>query len=496
GLSRGVLRYLERLVGHDLALQRQSELRTTIFAVLAERTWVGRRGGDLLSRVVHDVTVVSERVVRVTIPLAAAAVVVLGTGLVITWLSPVVGMLLLATAVLGAVVVPWGAARAAATSDRALAPLRGRLAAVVAEAASAGPDIYAYQAAPQVVARVHQVDDELRRAEQRSAAVAGLAGALQWLTTGGAVIGALLLGAHAVVAGDLPAVQLAVLALTPLALHEVVASLPSAAQARTRVMVAQERIDGLLAEGGWVSEQPLTDRSCETAEEWPAVTEHDGAIEVTGLTAGWPGGAPVVEGLDLCVRRGERVALTGASGSGKTTVAATLLGLIPPLAGVVEVTGEVDYLAQEAHLFDTTVAENLRIGMRDADGDRILQALSRVRLDLDPERLVGEHGGAVSGGEARRIALARLLLRDSPVMIVDEPTEHLDRPTADALIDDLFAATADRAVLVITHDPALMARCDRIVSLDREANGPSTSSPRPGTALQRTGPRMGALASR
>ena len=130
-------------------------------------------------------------------------------------------------------------------------------------------------------------------------------------------------------------------------------------------------------------------------------------------------------------------------------------------------TGRVGYLAQDAYLFDTTVAENVRIGRRDATDAEIADALARARVALPVERLVGVHGTAVSGGEARRIALARLVVGNANVLILDEPTEHLDAPTAAALIDDLWAtAEAGRAaVLVITHDPALAARCDRVVTL-------------------------------
>jgi ABC-type transport system involved in cytochrome bd biosynthesis fused ATPase/permease subunit len=147
-------------------------------------------------------------------------------------------------------------------------------------------------------------------------------------------------------------------------------------------------------------------------------------------------------------------------------VAATILGLLPPVAGSVEVTGTIGCLAQDAYLFDTSVAENVRIGRRDADDGEIAAALRTARLDLPLDRMVGLHGSGVSGGEARRIALARLLVRRDDVLILDEPTEHLDGPTATALLADVWRLTAGAAVLVITHDPAVVAGCDRVVALD------------------------------
>ena len=157
--------------------------------------------------------------------------------------------------------------------------------------------------------------------------------------------------------------------------------------------------------------------------------------------------------------------MAGPSGVGKTTVAATILGLIPALGGRVTTRGRIGYLAQDAHIFTTTIAENLRIGKRDATDDEIAAALARAGLDLPPDRMVGETGAKLSGGEARRVALARLLIGDYQVLILDEPTEHLDVLTASALMDDIWATTSEAAVLVISHDPSVLARCDRVVTL-------------------------------
>ncbi|MFZ0530129.1 MAG: ATP-binding cassette domain-containing protein, partial [Propionicimonas sp.] len=175
--------------------------------------------------------------------------------------------------------------------------------------------------------------------------------------------------------------------------------------------------------------------------------------------------APVVTGLSLDVGPGEKVALVGPSGIGKTTVAATVLGLIPARAGEIEVRGRIGYLAQDAHIFTTTVAENVKIGNRDATDADVTEALTRAGLGLDPKRVVGETGATLSGGEARRVALSRLLVGHYQVLLLDEPTEHLDAATAHALIDDIWADSADSPVLVITHDPDLVARCDRVVRL-------------------------------
>jgi ABC-type transport system involved in cytochrome bd biosynthesis fused ATPase/permease subunit len=248
---------------------------------------------------------------------------------------------------------------------------------------------------------------------------------------------------------------LAVLVLTPLALHEALSTLIQAAQTRTRARAALRRVEAVLAaEPVGVGDVPA-----------PAEAVQDPGVRLDGLDAGWPGSAPVVTGLGLAVGKGERVALAGPSGVGKTTVAATVLGLIPAMGGQVSTRGRIGYLAQDAHIFTTTIAENLRIGKRDATAGEIDAALARAGLALPSDRLVGETGAKLSGGEARRVALARLLVGDYQVLILDEPTEHLDVLTATALMDDIWATTADAAVLVISHDPSVLARCDRVVTL-------------------------------
>ncbi|PID98423.1 MAG: thiol reductant ABC exporter subunit CydC, partial [Actinomycetales bacterium] len=146
-------------------------------------------------------------------------------------------------------------------------------------------------------------------------------------------------------------------------------------------------------------------------------------------------------------------------------IAATLMGVIPPIAGEAAAAGRVGYLAQDAHIFATTVSENVLIGNKDASKEQIVAALKQAGLSLNPDRLIGEAGSTLSGGEARRLALARLLVGQRDSWILDEPTEHLDQATAAALMADVWAAVGDHPVLVITHDPDVMADCDRVVKL-------------------------------
>jgi ATP-binding cassette subfamily C protein CydC len=460
GLGKGVFRYAERLVGHDLTLRRQAALRLEAYRALARSTWVGRRSGDLLSRVINDVEAVQDLIVRVIVPLVSAGLVAVATVTVLTVLSPAAGVAVGLSVLIAGVLVPLGARRSADSASRAVAPLRGEMGALATEIAESAPELLAYGAGPVALGRLADVDARLRRVEARVAWASGLAAAAQVLAAGLAVVAALVVGARQVEAGTLPPVQLAVLVLTPLALHEVLSTLPAAALSLTRFQVAIGRVREVL--------DAPTVGTPDRAELAPEVLDDDaGRVELRGLAVGWPGSESVIADLDLTIEPGERVALVGPSGSGKTTIAATVMGLLPAVAGSVEVIGSIGYLAQDAYLFDTSVAENVRIGNRDATDAEIAAALVAARLDLSLDRPVGLHGAEVSGGEARRIALARLLLRPYPILILDEPTEHLDGPTATALLDDLWRLSGHAAVLVITHDPTVAEACDRMIVIGR-----------------------------
>ena len=349
--------------------------------------------------------------------------------------------------------MPLLAQRASLAVDRAAAPTRGELSDATRELARAAQDLVAYGADTAVLAQLLEIDERLTRQESRGAWVRGVASAAQVVAAGIAVVAGLAIGAPAVADGQLHPTALAVLGLLPLALHEVLASFIAAAQTWTRARSALGRVTEIL--------------DADPVGTGDVVPDGDAAsgLRLDGVAIGWPGGPVIQAGLDLSVSPGERVACTGPSGTGKTTLAATAMGLIPTREGVVRRGGRVGYLAQDAHIFATSVAENVRIGNKDATDAQVADALARAGLDLDPQRLVGEDGHTLSGGERRRLALARLLAAERDLWILDEPTEHLDRATADALMADVWRASEGRAVLVISHDPAVIAACARSLSL-------------------------------
>jgi len=458
GISRGVFRYVERLIGHDVALSMQSALRLKTYQALSRTTLLGRRQGDLLVRVVADVGAIEDIVVRIVQPFLAASIVVVGVCAILARFSVAAALTVLASAILGGLVVPWMTQRVSLKADERAIPLRGDLGVVAHNLSRNAVDLAAYGAQERGLARLASVDAALRETEEAAAWAKGIGAGLQTIASGIGFIGGLWIGSVAVANGLMGERLLAVMVMAPLALHEVFATFSQAAQTWTRAKVALTRVTAIL-DAPPVGHGDVDQRQ---ASETPSLTCQD-------LEIGWPGHPPVAQGLTLAVAPGEAVGVMGPSGVGKTTLAATVMGLIPPVAGELATSGRIGYLAQDAHIFTTTIAENVRIGNKDATDDEVRAALAEAGLDMPLDREVGEMGVGLSGGEARRLALARLFAGDYRLLILDEPTEHLDRETAEQLMDEIIDGVARRPVLVISHDETIAARCDRVLTMDERS---------------------------
>jgi len=482
GISRGVLRYLERLAGHDGALRVLAELRVRLFTRLERLAPAGLaafRRPDLVQRLVTDVDAVLDMLTRVVLPYAVTVVVGAGAVTLVWSLSAPAGIALAAGLVVVGFLVPLLQSAAARRSDAQLAPLRGELATDAVDLLHGLSDLVAYGAVDAQLARLAGVDARLRRAEQRSSVSAGVSAAVTALATGLCVLVGLGAGTVAVRAGALPGELLAVIVLTPLAVFEAAAGLPVAAQRYAGARSSLRRLAEVFSAPVPVPEpqRPMD------------VPDGPHTVRLEGVTAGWTPGRPVVRDFDLVLAPGRRIALVGPSGSGKSTVAALLVRFLDPARGRVSIDGVdvrdlacdrvrqiVGYLSEDAYLFDTTIEENLRIGRRDATEAQLRAALASARL-LDwvaddaagLATLVGEHGVQISGGQRRRLALARALVADFGVLVLDEPTEHLDDETAVALTRDLLAAAGGRTVLLITHRTDILSDVDEVVTLDSSA---------------------------
>ncbi|CAM5584293.1 ABC transporter [Streptomyces canarius] len=480
GIGRAVFRYAERLVSHDAVLRMLADTRVAVYRRLERLAPAGLRGarrGDLLTRLVADVDAFQDYWLRWLLPAGVALTVSAASVGFTAWLLPEAGAVLAAGLLAAGAGVPLLTATAARRTERRLAPARGVLATRVTDLLTGTAELTVAGALPARTDAARRADGTLTRIAARAAAVTGLGDGLTALITGLTVTATAAFGAQAVAAGRLSGVAMAVVVLTPLAAFEAVLGLPLAARYRQRVRRSAERVYEVLDAPEPVRE-PVSPRQA-PASPFPVVVK-----DVVARYAGQRREA--LAGLDLTLEEGRRVAVVGASGSGKTTLAQVLLRFLDPEAGSYTLAGVdacaldgddvrrfVGLCAQDAHLFDSSVRENLLLARKDATEADLRGVLARARLldwvDVLPDgldTLVGEHGARLSGGQRQRLALARALLAGFPVLVLDEPAEHLDLPTADALTADLLAATEGRTTLLITHRLAGLDAVDEVIVLD------------------------------
>ncbi|RMB85787.1 thiol reductant ABC exporter subunit CydD [Streptomyces shenzhenensis] len=480
GIGRAVFRYAERLVSHDAVLRMLADTRVAVYRRLERLAPAGlrtARRGDLLSRLVSDVDALQDYWLRWLLPAGVALAVSAGSVAFTAWLLPEAAAALAAGLLAAGVGVPLLTGAVARHAERRLAPARGLLATRVTDLLTGTAELTVAGALPARGDEARRADGTLTRIASRAATATALGDGLTALISGLTVAATALLGAQAVAAGRLSGVAMAVVVLTPLAAFGAVLGLPIAVRYRQRVRRSAERVYEVLDAAEPVRE-PRRPRQAPVSP-FPLV--------VKGLAARHPGQhREALAGLDLSLERGRRVAVVGPSGSGKTTLGQVLLRFLDPDAGSYTLAGVdaralagddvrrlVGLCAQDAHLFDSSVRENLLLARKNATEAELRDALARARLldwaDGLPDgldTLVGEHGARLSGGQRQRLALARALLADFPVLVLDEPAEHLDLPTADALTADLLAATEGRTTLLITHRLAGLDAVDEVVVLD------------------------------
>lgn len=372
------------------------------------------------------------------------------------------------------------------------AAARGELTSSVVDLIEGAPELVANGVAEEHLRRTLASDAELTGIARAGARTAGVGQGLTTLCCGLAMWGSLLVGVEAVREGRLDRVLLAGLALIPLVAFEMVAGLPAATQTLQRVRRAAARVFEAMD-----APPPVTEPDHALALPAAGVRENgsNGSSRATGhilrargLSASYPGEhRAALSGVDLDLSPGRRVAVVGVSGAGKSTLAGVLLRFLSYDEGSVTLDGVdladldgerirrvVGLVSQDVHVFDTTLEENLRLARREATLAELRAALAQARLlawvDGLPDGLeteVGERGMRMSGGQRQRLAIARALLADFPILILDEPGEHLDTETADAIVEDLLSVKRRGATLLITHHLASLHDVDQIVVMDQ-----------------------------
>jgi ATP-binding cassette subfamily C protein CydCD len=470
GLGRAVLRYCERLVTHDAVFASTTALRHRLWASLAARgasSRVLQRGGTALDYLVGAADDVRDLVPRIVVP-TAVGVVVSALALLTTWLILPAATGVMALVILGGAIV---APALSVLSDRAAESdrLRQRTGMLrrFSAALDAADDLRGNDADARVRARIADLDAQAGRASRRVALSRGLGAAVVVLS---ACLGAMGMLAVSATSG-IPVALAAVLVLLPIALIDPLLGLLGGLAHAPALTTA-------LAHVGELDEPPAR----RARDDAPALVE---TLELRDLAVAWPGGDPVFRGLDVTLGRGDWLVVEGPSGSGKSTLLTALLGSLPAHEGRIlldghnshglRLAGTVAWCPQESHLFDSTLRANLLLGRpRDdrPDDTELVDALTSAGLGALlaelPDGLdtrIGSQGSRLSGGERQRVAIARTLLSRAGVVLLDEPTAHLDEETARDLMADLRSALADRIVVLVTHHADDVRPGDHRISL-------------------------------
>lgn len=476
-IARIATRYLERLATHEAMFRALAELRVSVFAALAARAPLGpgfARAGEWLSRLTSDVEALDGLYLRGLVPIVLGVAAGLASTVALWPVAPVAGLAALLLMLL-AVAAPIAFAAAGARAGQELAAASGALRGAAVEAVTGLRALAAFGGADLAARRFGAEDATLIAAQSRVARLSGLASAAGLAAGQGALLAAIALaglgwhvGADAFSAPYVAAaLMLAVAALEPLG------ALPRAGQALAAAAAASARLRAATEAPPAVPDPAL-----------PAPDPRDGSLDLHGFGFAWRADRPVLRGLDLAVPDGARVAIVAESGAGKSSLLAALLKLAPGsgharIGGVdlaalsgAQARKAIAALPQGAHLFGATLRDNLLLAAPDATEARLWDALAAVRLEdfvrglpLGLETWVGEAGVALSGGQARRVALARTLLAPGKILLLDEPCTGLDADTETAVLAGLDAARQGRTLVLLLHRLTGAERLDQAFRL-------------------------------
>ena len=494
GISKAVFRYLERLASHKLGVSGMTTLRTNLYKTLSYSDTAriaSLRRGDILDRMGTDVDNIGDFVVKSLLPAMVATIVGIITVVGISLVDWRAGLFLALGLLLSGLIGPLFTIRATRISQQRESRSRAQISEVAMTMVDGAAQITVDGQTQQVLSGLSKLEDQLYEAKDSSAKPAALAEAIDVFGMLMSVIMAAYFGISAVNHQSIPEVMLAVLALTPLSAFEGTAQLGQAAQQLVVSATSAVRIMNMLP----AQEQVKTPEEDEQLNT-PHNRSTSSGLEAKDLAIGWPGGPVVAEGINLRLEPGNHLAIVGQSGIGKTTLLYTLAGLLKPVSGSVKIDG-VDIFSlprslaaasfvitpEDAHIFETTILENLRVAngqLSVGEGEELLieaglgQWISSLPDGLETE--LGSGATTISGGERRRILLARAMAAKAPLLALDEPGEHLDPETADALLRDLLNAGSKehkRGVILVTHRLTPLDQADKVFIMDKPHGNPN-----------------------
>lgn len=507
GIGRALFRYLERLASHKVALLGVADLRHTVYRILAGRpakNIAALRRGEILARTGGDVDSVGDFVVKSVLPGMVTAITAVATVILFWFLAPLAALTLLICLLMAGVVGPLLTIRSARIAELASQQAQIELSASAQNLMMNASELAVSGRLPAARDHLNQVERVIQRLKDQAARPSAIAAFIDNISMGAAVLCGFLIGTPLVVSGQLWDVNLAILVLAPLAAFEGTSQLAAAAVQLVSSGAAATRLVDLMGGADYVEaalkqiyaadaapDSNTTPEATINVEgggaEIPSVTEVEAHLVAKDLEIGWPGGPIIASGINLELRPGKALAIVGRSGIGKSTLLYTLAGLIPPRGGSLTLGGiditslprptvseKIVMTAEDAHIFATTALENIRVARANVgsvEAEKLLQEAGMGPwLHAAPDGLdtqLGMDGAALSGGERRRILLARALATPAQLLALDEPGEHLDGALADQLVSDLLATgkSGDRGVLLVTHRLSALDKADEVIVL-------------------------------
>ncbi len=477
-IARAAFRYVERVVTHTATFRILPRLRVWFYTgiePLAPARLLDYRSGDLLARIVADIKTLENLYIRVVVPPLAAVLVTLFACLILGSFDITLAVALMVFLVLTGVVLPLASRWLSRQPAADLIASRAELNASLVDEIQGIADLVAFGQERAFQGRVLSLSRDLNRSQERMAVIRGMGNGLSALFTSLAGLTVLWLAIPLVSGGEINGVYLALLPLTAIASFEAVQPLAQALQYLEASRAAAGRLFDLIDAPPAVVDQ---DR--------PSPQPMDYGIEVQGLCFAYtPDGPAVLDGVTLRLPPGGRVALVGASGAGKTSLVNVLVRFWDYRQGSIRLGGHElrDYKAddvrammgvvsQHTHLFNTTVRDNLLLADPDASDEEIIAACRQAQvhdfittLPLGYDTRIGENGLRLSGGERQRLAIARVILKNPPILILDEPTAHLDALTEQRVWRALDTFMVGRTSLIITHQPAGLEFAGHILTL-------------------------------
>ncbi len=478
GVSRAGARYAERLISHNLTFKLLADIRTWFYTrlePLAPARLLRHHTGDLLSRIVGDVEELQNVYLRIIVPVAVASVTSLLTFALLYSFGPPLAFVALGFLLAAGIGVPILVRSLAGGLGRRQLGLRGELNAGIVDGVQGAQDLLAFGREHDHEGAIATLNRRLGRMQGKMAFITGLQDALVDLLMNLAMISVLVLAIPLVSGGEVRGVLLALLALVVLGSFEAVQPLGTAFQFLGRSVGAAERLFEIVDAEPEVQD-PAT----------PLSIPQDHKLEFDKVGFRYEDGF-ALEDVSFTLEPGKRIAIVGPSGAGKSTLVGLVLRFWNPTEGEISIGGcnvrkyaqddvraLIGVVSQDTHVFNDTLRANLLLVRPEATEDDLRVVLAKAQLDELVERLprglespLGEQGLKLSGGERQRLSVARALLKDAPLLVLDEPTANLDPATERELLDAVYRSAQDRATLVITHRLVRMQEMDEILVLER-----------------------------